>query len=114
MFSRDVEITKLIAQVRALAQQDPVGPGHFVQDLQAELEREPGANVSFVVRDAAWLKELGYLDDRPELSLTEKQVALNEACADFFEGSASQDGVTYAMEAVLDRIAPRMDGPEPM
>lgn len=114
MFNRNEEIQKIINQVRVLAQQDPVSPSDFLQELQSELEREPGAQVSFVVRDASWLQELGYLDDRPELSHDQKQVALNEACADFFEGSASQDGVTYAMETVLDRIAPRLDDPEPV
>lgn len=104
-------IDTLITQIRSMAAAQP-DPERFVQLLQAEIERIPGAHVAFATRDFSWLQ--GYLEERGDVSKDDQQAALVAASLKYDESYASMDAITYTMDAYLDEHHPlKQEGNEP-
>lgn len=99
---------ELIELIRRIASEDP-DPATFLQHLQIDIEALPGATVTFAGRTVAHLDELGYFADRGDLTLEQKQAALFGASTQYSENSATQDGITYDVDRMLDEHHPRED-----
>jgi len=104
--TRNETIARLLRDIRhaTLAQSDD--PSGFLQALQGEIERMPGAWVAFSTRDASWLDSLGYLEGRGDLSAEAKQEALVDASCEYEDGYAASDAITTVMDGILDARHP--------
>lgn len=72
------------------------GP-NVIQEIQAEIEKVPGAYVSFVSRDPSYLEDFDDAPTGPEAV----QQALYDASLKHEEGFSSSDAVTDAIREAL-------------
>ena len=75
----------------------------FIQQLQARMERIPGARVSFASRDASWLEAYGYLDGRGQVDDASRQRILTDARAAFIAGDHDMTSINAIVDECLDR-----------
>ncbi|MXX91102.1 MAG: hypothetical protein F4213_05655 [Boseongicola sp. SB0677_bin_26] len=96
------DVRDLMNLITELVQKQNGDGRRFIQELQAHMERIPGARVSFASRDVSWLEAYGYLDGRNQVDEASRQRILTDARAAFIAGEHDMTSINAIVDECLD------------
>ena len=96
-------IPKLIDMIRETAQtrSDPL---RFIRELQLELQKLEGAEVSFCSRNLEWFNRHRFLEDRAALSGAQQQAALCAAAAEHRKTGDIDEQMDHVSASMFDYL----------